>query len=90
MDVGSILLKARKDAGMTQEELGREIGIERSFVSKIERNKAGLMFDVGIRWLQATQAHEAVIAMICGLDVVTVTETINQLTSLIGGFILWI
>lgn len=87
MDVGSILHKARINAGLTQEELGEKIGIERSFVSKLERNKAGLMFDVGVRWLQVTQAHEALIALIAGVDVSTVVQS---LTTLIGGFILWV
>ncbi len=87
MDVGSILHKARVNAGLTQEELGEKIGIERSFVSKLERNKAGLMFDIGVRWLQVTHAQDVLIALLAGVDIATVTST---LTTLIGGLILWI
>ncbi len=87
MDVGSILHKARVNAGLTQEELGEKIGIERSFVSKLERNKSGLMFDIGVRWLQVTHAQDVLIALLAGVDIATVTST---LTTLIGGLILWI
>ena len=35
--IGQILLDARKNAGLTQVELARRIGADKSYVSKIER-----------------------------------------------------
>jgi DNA-binding XRE family transcriptional regulator len=32
-----ILLDARKDAGLTQEELARRIGVDKSYISRIEK-----------------------------------------------------
>jgi len=36
--LGAILLEARKEKGMTQDELARKVGTTKSYISKIENN----------------------------------------------------
>jgi transcriptional regulator with XRE-family HTH domain len=87
MQFGQILRRARIDAGMSQEELAEKIYLSRSAVSRLENDKLELKAADMIRWFQATQAHEALIALVCGVDITTVVQT---LTKLIGGLIAWI
>jgi transcriptional regulator with XRE-family HTH domain len=87
MQLGQILRKTRVEAGMSQEELAEKIYLSRSAVSRLENNRLELKAADMIRWFQATQAHEALVALVCGVDVTTVVQT---LTKLIGGLITWI
>jgi HTH-type transcriptional regulator/antitoxin HipB len=41
-DLGRFLARVREDHGLTQEELARELGVSRRYVSEIENGKPGL------------------------------------------------
>lgn len=87
MKFGAVLKNARIDSGLSQDELGDKIFLSRSTISRLENDKLELKMADGIRWLHATQAHEALVALLCGVDVTTVVHT---LTKLMGGFISYI
>lgn len=87
MQLGPILRRARVVAGMSQEELAEKIYLSRSAVSRLENDKLELKASDMIRWLQATQAHEALVALLCGVDITTVVQTVSKL---MGGLITWI
>lgn len=36
--IGAMLLQARKDKGLTQEQLAQKVGMTKSYISKIENN----------------------------------------------------
>ena len=84
MDFGSVLRKARVNAGLSQEELAPLMFLPRSTVSKLENNKMELKAKDLITWFQVTNAPEVAAAIICGVDVVAVTQI---LSTLVGGFI---
>ncbi len=87
MQFGSMLRKTRLRSGLSQEELAEKIFISRSAVSRLENDKLELKLADAIRWFQATQAPEALAALLCGIDITTVVQS---LSTLIGGFIIWI
>jgi HTH-type transcriptional regulator/antitoxin HipB len=41
-DLGRFLARVRQDHGLTQEELARDLGVSRRYVSEIENGKPGL------------------------------------------------
>lgn len=84
MKFGAVLKKSRIQSGLSQDELGDKIFLSRSTVSRLENDKLELKMADGIRWLQATQAHEALVAMLLGVDVTTIVQNIS---TLLGGFI---
>ncbi|MGE8079059.1 helix-turn-helix domain-containing protein [Peribacillus loiseleuriae] len=87
MQFGSMLRKTRLRSGLSQEELAEKIFISRSAVSRLENDKLELKLADAIRWFQATQAPEALAALLCGIDITTVVQS---LSTLIGGFMIWI
>lgn len=87
MDFGPALRKARIGAGLSQEEMAPQMFMPRSTISKLENDKMELKAADLIRWFQVTQVPEAAVALICGVDVVAVTQLI---TTLLGGFIKFI
>ncbi|KMY49203.1 helix-turn-helix domain-containing protein [Peribacillus loiseleuriae] len=87
MQFGSMLRKTRIRSGFSQEELAEKIFLSRSAVSRLENDKLELKLADAIRWFQATQAPEALAALLCGVDISTVVQ---NLSTLIGGFIIWI
>lgn len=84
MDFGTVLRKARIGAGLSQEEMAPQMFMPRSTISKLENDKMELKASDLIRWFQVTQVPEAAVALICGVDVVAVSQLI---TTLLGGFI---
>jgi putative transcriptional regulator len=46
MDIGNKIKLARKEAGLTQEELAKEIGVSRVTINNIEKNKHSLSIDI--------------------------------------------
>ncbi|OAK70054.1 helix-turn-helix domain-containing protein [Lederbergia galactosidilytica] len=87
MELGARLKKARLISGMSQKELSEKLYLPRSTISKIENGKTSIKGDDLLRWFQVTQAHEMILALIYGTDLPSVVQS---LTTLIGGFILWI
>ncbi len=84
MSFGTVLQKVRVEAGLSQEELADKIFVSRSTVSRLENDKLKLTVQDAISWGQATQATEVMAALLCGVDLVALTQ---MLTTLVGGFI---
>ncbi|MGG0890290.1 helix-turn-helix transcriptional regulator [Cytobacillus horneckiae] len=82
MSFGNILRKVRINAGLSQEELADKIHLSRSAVSRLENNRLEIRLADAIRWFQATNAPEAIAAMLCGVDIASLAQS---LTMLIGG-----
>jgi ribosome-binding protein aMBF1 (putative translation factor) len=40
--LGELIKKARKKAGLTQEELGEKVGVQKAWISKLENNPANM------------------------------------------------
>lgn len=87
MNFGTVLKRARMIAGLSQEELAEKLCMGRTAISRIENDRLEPRISDVIRWGQATQATELIAAMLCGIDVTTILQNISML---IGGFILWI
>lgn len=86
MQFGPLLRKARKFAGLTQQDLAVELNMSRTSVSKLERDQLELKAADLFEWLRVTQAQEMAALMLCGIDVATILQNFSQL---LGGFI-WI
>ncbi|MBQ3740543.1 MAG: helix-turn-helix transcriptional regulator [Bacteroidales bacterium] len=56
--IGEAIKQARKNKGMTQDELGELMGVKKSFVSKIESGK-GVAYSTIIRAFKALGAETA-------------------------------
>jgi transcriptional regulator with XRE-family HTH domain len=87
---GSILRKARLNAGLSQEELAEKLYLSRSAVSRLENDKLELKAADLIRWFQVTNAPEVAAAMICGVDVTALSQLISSLSTFVGVIITWI
>ncbi|MEH7392438.1 helix-turn-helix domain-containing protein [Bacillus sp. JJ1474] len=87
MQLGSIFKKTRMLSGLSQEALAEQLYMPRSTISKVENNKMELKISDAIRWFQVTQAPEALAALLCGVDITTVVQTLSKL---IGGFISYV
>ncbi len=55
--IGGIIKKARIDQNMTQEELGKLIGVQKSQISKIENNTKDVRFSTILRVFEALKAQ---------------------------------
>ena len=91
MQIGSILRRMRKGAGMSQEQLALELHISRSNVSRVETDELELRTKDFLRWCKITQCQEALIALMCGMDLSTVQQIIDTITNttLVGTIIKW-
>lgn len=87
MSFGTVLQKVRVEAGLSQEELADKIFVSRSTVSRLENDRLKLTVQDAISWGQATNATEIMAALLCGVDLVALTQ---MLTTLLGGFIRFI
>ena len=84
MSFGTVLQKVRVEAGLSQEELADKMFVSRSTVSRLENDRLKLTVQDAISWGQATNATEVMAALLCGVDLVALTQ---MLTTLLGGFI---
>lgn len=87
MQYGFVFKKARKLSGLSQEVLAEKMLMPRSTISKVENDKMELKLSDAVRWFNATQAPEALAAMLCGVDVATIAQHISML---MGGFIFFV
>jgi len=55
--LGDLIRKTRKDRHLTQEELGKLIGVQKSQISKLERNASNMRIVTIIRIFDALTAH---------------------------------
>lgn len=80
-----VLKKARVQAGISQEKLAEILSRSRSCISKIENDQKMLDVPTYVRWMEATNAKEAMIATLCGIDPLAVTQQITAIMALFGG-----
>ncbi|WP_260981319.1 helix-turn-helix domain-containing protein [Bacillus pumilus] len=80
-----VLRKARLQAGISQERLAEMLSRSRSCISKIENDQKVLDVPTYVRWMEATNAKEAMIATLCGIDPLAVTQQITAIMALFGG-----
>lgn len=85
MKLGVVLRKARVQAGISQEKLAEMLSRSRSCISKIENDMKVLDVPTYVRWMEATNAKEAMIATLCGIDPLAVTHQITAIMALFGG-----
>jgi len=84
VELGTVLKQMRKEAGLSQEAISEELHIARSSISKLERDQLELRaFDL-IRWANVTQSQEALAAMILGVDVATLQQALDTVSTTIG------
>lgn len=83
--MGVVLKKARVQAGISQERLAEMLSRSRSCISKIENDQKMLDVPTYVRWMEATNAKEAMIATLCGIDPLAVTQQITAIMALFGG-----
>jgi transcriptional regulator with XRE-family HTH domain len=55
--IGTAIKETRKERKLTQEELGKRIGVQRAQISRLERNAGNVSLDTLIRVFQALQAR---------------------------------
>jgi len=55
--LGDLIRKTRKDRKLTQEELGKLIGVQKAQISKLERNASNMRLETIIRIFEALKAH---------------------------------
>lgn len=86
MQYGSLLKQVRKLSGLSQEKLAEKMYMPRSTISKVENNKMELKLSDAIRWFQASNAPDALVAMLCGVDVASLAQFLSLF---FGGVIKW-
>lgn len=82
MKLGSILAACRERAGYSQEELADLMNRTQSCISKFENNRKSVEAQTLVRWMDVTNAKEVLIAYLCGIDGITIMQTIMQM---VGG-----
>jgi transcriptional regulator with XRE-family HTH domain len=83
MEFGEILRKARLAKGYTQEEMAEKMNMSREAISKLERNRVALKAADFIRWFQVTDMPQIAAAMVCGADITSLTQLLNNLPTLL-------
>lgn len=85
MDLGKELRKMRKRAGMSQEDIGHELHMSISNVSRIETGiYEAKAIDVW-KWANATGSQDVIAAMALGIDVVVLQQALELIsTSAVG------
>lgn len=92
MEYGARFRKMRKRAGLSQEDLSEAMHMSRSNVSRLESNKLKISFDDAIKWAQATNSQDMLIALVCNIDIASAAQMIADTfqtagTILLGGLI---
>lgn len=87
MEFGGVFRALRQRKGWSQEEMADELFVSQSDVSRFENDKMLPDIPTFLRIAQVTQAPEVVIAFLYGMGGI---EILQNLPTLIGGFILWI
>lgn len=76
MELGAILKACRKRANLSQEKLAELLHMSRSCISKIENDEKAVTARVLLDWVTVTNAREVLIAYLCGVDGITIMQTI--------------
>ncbi|WP_313428155.1 helix-turn-helix domain-containing protein [Siminovitchia terrae] len=86
MNYGPLLRATREIRGLTQEEMGEHLGVSRTVVTKMEKDRVVLIFDRALKWFEVTQTQKVVDLLQSGVEIAVI---IDCLSTLIGGFIKW-
>lgn len=84
MEFGGVLRKMRREAGMSQEELAEELHISRSNVSRLETNNLELKAADLLRWANATESQDLMIATMCSIDISIVQQILESSTTMVN------
>lgn len=87
MEFGGVFRALRQRKGWNQEEMADKLHINQSDVSRFENDKALPDLMLFQQIVQVTQAPEILVAFLMGMDGITILQ---QLSTLLGGFILWL
>jgi len=82
LGIGAILRAVRVRAGLSQEELADRLNYSQSDISKFETGAKEPTASIFLRWLRETNAHEVAVAYFCGLDGLTIMQTILSMTGM--------
>ena len=90
MKYGSILQACRERAGLSQEQLALKLNRSRSCISKLEHDLKSLDVPTLVSWAKETGTQEVIVAFICGMDGLTIMQSI--LDTVVGGVMitLWL
>lgn len=88
MEYGARFRKMRKRAGLSQEDLSGVMHMSRSNVSRLESNKLKISFDDAIKWAQATNSQDMLIALVCNIDIASATQIVTESLKLVGTILL--
>ncbi|UVI28189.1 helix-turn-helix domain-containing protein [Paenibacillus spongiae] len=80
MTAGMLLKTVREKAGISQEKLARLLHRTQSCISKIEQDKKTLDVTTFVNWTKITNASEAGIAFLYGIDPATIMQSVLQVT----------
>ena len=67
----SFLKRMRKEADLTQEELGYELRLTQSNISKYESGRKVIDLETFMKWMQVTNAEVQAAMILFGTDVIT-------------------
>lgn len=82
MRIGAILRACRERRGLSQEDIADLLHRTQACISKIEHNKKTVDVQTLVRWMDVTNAKEVMIAYLCGIDGITIMQTIM---TMLGG-----
>lgn len=86
MDYGQILKACRERMGFSQLDMAFKLNRSQSCISKIETGRKTVDMPTFMQWIQLTNSPEVAVAMLYGLDGITI---INQLLPIIGAIAIW-
>lgn len=90
MEIGSVLRKMRKAAGMSQEDVALDLHMSISNISRLESGKYEVKLADALRWANVTGAQDVFVATLLSVDVTIVQQIIDAGTTLgliLGGLI---
>lgn len=78
MTYGTILKACRERIGINQEEMAHRLHINQSDVSKYENNVKEPSISMFQKWAMLTNSQDVLVAFICGVDGLSILQTIMQ------------
>lgn len=79
LDFGAILRATRVRAGLSQEELAERLNYNQSDISKFENGVKEPTASIFLKWFEITNAKEVAVAYMCGIDGITIMQSMLQL-----------
>lgn len=82
MKYGAILRACRDRVGMSQEELAAKLFRSRNSISRLENDQIELDVNTLSQWAEITGAREVVVAFICGMDGLSIMQSMMQISGI--------